>query len=209
MPAGFGAGADLRELFARMEALGPKERRAGIREFLSRIHRVMTTFDESPIPTVAALHGVVFGGGFELALTMDILVADRTTRFGFPELRLGLVPGFGGVPRLKRELGNAQVRDLLLTGRTLGADRAHEAGLVARLAAEGRALEIARTTAEQLTKFDRIAAGAAKRFVKHVPREDLELEIEIFTDLFMRPVVEQALRDFVARRDPLPYLPPE
>jgi enoyl-CoA hydratase/carnithine racemase len=208
-PAGFGAGADLRELYTRMQGLGAKERRAGIREFLGRIHRVMATLDESPIPTVAAVHGVVFGGGFELALTMDLLVADRTARFGFPELRLGLVPGFGGIPRLKRELGNGQVRDLLLTGRTLGADRAHEVGLVARLAAEGRALDIAGATAKQLAKFDRVAAGAAKRFVKHLPREDMELEIEIFTDLFLRPVVEDALRDFVARRDPLPYLPPE
>ncbi len=209
VPAGFCAGADLRELHERLEGLGPKERRAGIRGFLSRIHRVMTTFDESPMPTIAAVHGVTFGGGFELALTMDLVVADRTARFGFPELRLGLIPGFGGIPRLKRDLGNARVRDLLLTGRTLGADRAHEIGLVAQLVAEGRAPEIARGTARHLLKFDRVAAAAAKRFVKHVPREELELEIELFTDLFLRPVVEESLRSFVSRRDAHPYLPPE
>lgn len=208
-PAGFCAGADLRELQSRMASLGSKERRSGIREFLSRIHRVMTSLDESPIPTIGALHGVVFGGGFELALTMDLLVVDRTTRFGFPELRLGLIPGFGGIPRLKRELGNARVRDLLLTGRTLGADRAHDVGLVAQLVPEGRAIEHARGVARQIAKFDPIAAAAAKRFVKHVPREELELEIELFTDLFLRPVVEESLRSFVSRDDPHPYLPPE
>jgi len=71
--------------------------------------------------TVAAVHGVVFGGGFELALTCDMIVADRTARFCFPELRLGLIPGFGGIPRLKRDLGNGLVRDLLMTGRSISA----------------------------------------------------------------------------------------
>ncbi|MCZ7681127.1 MAG: AMP-binding protein [Sandaracinaceae bacterium] len=85
----------------------------GVRAFLDRIHRVFDTLDTAPIPTVAAVHGVCFGGGFELALTCDVIVADKSARFAFPELRLGLVPGFGGIPRLERDLGNAVVRDLL------------------------------------------------------------------------------------------------
>src|SRR5438046_7760286 len=77
----------------------------------------MNTIDAAPLTTIASVHGVVFGGGFELALVCDLIIADKMARFCFPELRLGLVPGFGGIPRLKRDLGNAVVRDLLLTGR--------------------------------------------------------------------------------------------
>ena len=62
---------------------------------------------------------MTFGGGFELALVSDLIIADKMARFCFPELRLGLVPGFGGIPRLKRDLGNGVVRDLLLTGQQL------------------------------------------------------------------------------------------
>ena len=209
IPAGFGAGADLRELYEKMQSLGTAERRTRIRDFLTRIHRVMTELDECAAPTVGALHGICFGGAFELALTMDLLVADRSVRFGLPELRLGLIPGFGGIPRLKRDLGNPRARDLLLTGRTMGAERAYEAGLVTQLTAEGRALDIARAAARQLTKLDRTAAASAKAFVKPSPREELEREIDIFTELFLRPVVEQSLRSFTERTDALTYLPPD
>jgi enoyl-CoA hydratase/carnithine racemase len=122
---------------------------------------------------------------------------------------LGLIPGFGGIPRLKRDLGNPRARDLLLTGRTMGAERAYEAGLVTQLTAEGRALDVARAAARQLTKLDRTAAASAKAFVKPSPREELEREIDIFTELFLRPVVEESLRSFTERTDALTYLPPE
>ena len=79
----------------------------------------MNAIDAAPLTTIAAVHGVTFGGGFELALACDLIVADKMARFCFPELRLGLIPGFGGIPRLKRDLGNAVVRDLLLTGRSI------------------------------------------------------------------------------------------
>jgi enoyl-CoA hydratase/carnithine racemase len=209
LPSGFCAGADLLELYETMLPLGIRERRDGIRSFLTRIHRVLNAFDECSIPTIAAVHGIVLGGGFELALTMDLLVADRSARFGLPELRLGLIPGFGGIPRLLRSLGNPRARDLLFTGRTMGAERAHEAGLVTQLAAEGRALEIARTTARQLTKLDPSAMAAAKQSVKPKVRAQLDLQIESFTELFLRPEVEESLRSFAERTDALSYLPPE
>lgn len=207
LPAGFSAGADLRELFARMQPMGSTDRVAAVREFLQRIHRVFDALDETPLTTVAAVHGVVFGGGFELALTCDVIVADRFARFGFPELRLGLVPGFGGPARLAREVGSSVVRDLLLTGRSLNASRAHALGLVSQLTAEGRALEAARATAAQVAKLDRTAAAAAKRLVKPVPREALAHEIDVFCELFARPEVEAALNRFVHSTDPMPYLP--
>src|SRR6202451_236829 len=177
------------------------------RDFLERIHHVMNILDEAPLITIAAVHGVTFGGGFELALACDLIVADKMTRFCFPELRLGLIPGFGGIPRLKRDLGNAVVRDLLLTGRSINAAKAQTVGLASQVVGEGDALRVARSTAAQLKKFDRDTAIAAKKFIKPIPHEALHLEIEIFCDLFMRPAVDAGLRKFVESSDALPYLP--
>jgi enoyl-CoA hydratase len=204
---GFCAGADLRELYERSQSMAAAERSAGVREFLERTHRVMNAMDTTPLTTIAAVHGVTFGGGFELALTCDLIVADKMTRFCFPELRLGLIPGFGGIPRLKRDLGNAVVRDLLLTGRSINATKAQAVGLVSQVAAEGDALRVARATAAQLNKFNRDTAVAAKRFIKPVPHEELRREMDIFCELFMRPAVEAGLRKFVESTDALPYLP--
>lgn len=207
MPAGFSAGADLRELLTRMQPLESAARVAGVRDFLVRVRHVLDALDETSLTTIAAVHGVAFGGGFELALACDLIIADRFARFGFPELRLGLVPGFGGTARLAREVGSSVMRDLLLTGRSLNASRAHELGLVSQLAGEGRVLEVARATATQVAKLDRAAAAAAKRLVKPIPRDETAREIEVFCQLFARPEVEAALDRFVRSTDPMPYLP--
>ena len=204
---GFCAGADLRELYHRSQALPPAERVAGVRDFVERIHRVGNTIDAAPLTTIAAVHGVTFGGGFELALLCDLIVADKTTRFCFPELRLGLIPSFGGIPRLKRDVGNGVVRDLLLTGRSINASKAQAIGLVSQVAAEGDALRVARATAAQVAKFDRATAIAAKKFIKPIPYDELDQEVDIFCDLFTRPAVEAGLRKFVESTDALPYLP--
>jgi len=204
---GFCAGADLRELYRESQKLPVKERVAGVRSFLKRIHAVANRIDSSSLTTIAAVHGVTFGGGFELALVCDLIVADKMTRFCFPELRLGLIPGFGGIPRLKRDLGNAVVRDLLLTGRSINTTKAQAIGLVSQVTAEGDAMRVARSTAAQLAKFDRDTVAAAKRFIKPIPREELRKEIEVFCQLFTRPAVEAGLKKFVERTDALPYLP--
>ena len=140
-------------------------------------------------------------------MTCDLIIADKMARFCFPELRLGLIPGFGGIPRLKRDLGNALVRDLLLTGRSINATRAHAVGLVSQVTAEGQALKVARATAAQIKKFDRQTSATAKQFIKPIPYEELKQEIEIFCDLFTRPAVEAGLRKFVESTDAMPYLP--
>jgi enoyl-CoA hydratase/carnithine racemase len=204
---GFCAGADLRELYHESQKAALPERAGRLRDFLERIHRVANRIDGSPLTTVAAVHGVTFGGGFELALLCDLIVADKMARFCFPELRLGLIPGFGGIPRLKRDLGNAVVRDLLLTGRSINAGKAQTVGLVSQMTGEGDALRVARATASQLKKFDRGTAVAAKRFIKPIPHEELRREIEIFCELFARPAVQEGLRKFVESTDALPYLP--
>src|SRR5450631_647134 len=204
---GFSAGADLRELFQRGLKMEKSAALREVREFLERIHAVMNALDAAPLTTIAAVHGVAFGGGFELALVCDIIIADRMARFCFPELRLGLIPGFGGIPRLKRDLGNAVVRDLLLTGRSFNATKAQQIGLVSQIVAEGQALQVARATAAQLGKFDRPTAIAAKQFIKPIPYEDLKREIDIFCELFAQPAVEAGLKKFVESTEAQPYLP--
>jgi enoyl-CoA hydratase/carnithine racemase len=168
---------------------------------------VLNTIDAAPFVTIAAVHGVCFGGGFELALACDIIIADKMARFAFPELRLGLIPGFGGIPRLKRDISNAVIRDLLLTGRSVNASRAHAVGLVAQLAAEGEVPRIARATAAQITKFDSTTRASAKKFIKPIPHEELRREIDLFCELFARPAVMAALKKFVESTDAMPYLP--
>jgi enoyl-CoA hydratase/carnithine racemase len=205
--AGFSAGADLRELYHGAAALSEKDRLTGIREFLNRIHATFNAIDAAPFVTIAAVHGVCFGGGFELALACDLIIADKMARFAFPELRLGIIPGFGGIPRLKRDLGNALLRDILLTGRSVNAARAQAVGLVAQLAAEGEALKVARATAAQITKFDAGTRSAAKKFIKPIPVDELRREIDLFCELFSRPTVMAALKKFVESSNAMPYLP--
>jgi enoyl-CoA hydratase len=167
----------------------------------------LNAIDASPLTTIAAVHGVTFGGGFELALSCDLIIADKMARFCFPELRLGLIPGFGGIPRLRRDVSNAVVRDLLLTGRSINAAKAVAAGLVSQMAAEGEALRAARATAGQVCKFDRTTSAVAKRFIKPIPHEELRHEIDLFCELFERPVVMEGLRKFVQNTGVHPYLP--
>ena len=207
LKSGFCAGADLRELYERSQALAKLEAIRGVRNFLERIHRVLNLIDAAPLATIAAVHGVTFGGGFELALACDLIIADKMARFCFPELRLGLIPGFGGIPRLNRDLGNAVVRDLLLTGRSFNAAKAQQIGLVSQVVAEGEAVNAARATAAQIAKFDRDTVIAAKKFIKPIPHQELRREIDIFCELFVQPAVEAGLKKFVESTEAQPYLP--
>ena len=207
LKSGFCAGADLRELYERSQHMQKSEAVRGVRDFLERIHGVLNRIDAAHLTTIAAVHGVTFGGGLELALVCDLIVADRTARFCFPELRLGLIPGFGGIPRLKRDLGNAVVRDLLLTGRSFNATKAQQIGLVCQVVSEGEALRAAQATAMQAGKFDRQTAVAAKQFIKPIPHDELRWEIDVFCELFQRPAVQAGLKKFVESTDAQPYLP--
>jgi enoyl-CoA hydratase/carnithine racemase len=234
---GFCAGADLRELQAGFTArrqrraaqlrrvtdrlpdgLGTLAERAARRvgrrlvrreigRFIHGIHAVFDALDTAPLLTVAAVHGPVFGGGFELALTCDLIVAEKSARFCFPELRLGIVPGFGGIPRLERELGNAMTRDLLLTGRSLGARRAAELGLVSQVVPRGKGLDSARRVAAQAARFDPVVLRQAKAFLKEVPHQRLAQEKRLFLDMVTHDRVATALDEFVTRTDVRPYLP--
>ncbi|MBK6920286.1 MAG: enoyl-CoA hydratase/isomerase family protein [Deltaproteobacteria bacterium] len=204
---GFSAGADLRELYHGLVERPPEQQQPAMRDFIDRIHRVMDTLDMLPMTTIGVVHGVCFGGGFELALTCDVLIAERSARFCFPELRLGILPGFGGIPRLRRDVGNGLVRDLLLTGRSINAKKALAAGLVSQMVPTGEGIVAARAVAAQATKFDRDALVTTKRFMKPIPRAELDAEKEHFLRLAQRPPLREALKRFVQSDDLRPYLP--
>ena len=210
-PQAFSAGADLRELHRELErhlTAGDtiEAAQAEVRTFLDRIHRVMERLDTAPYATIAAISGVCMGGGFELALACDIRVADRSARFAFPELRLGLVPGWGGTARLVRESGASLLRDLLITGRSLGAQRAYEVGLVQSPVARGEALPMAMRMAAQAARHSPAAMLAAKRLSKALPAGALEAEKDAFVALFAHDTVRQALARFATSTDIRPYL---
>lgn len=204
---GFCAGADLRELYRGLCETPREQHGPQIRAFIDAIHGVMDDLDMLPLTTVGVVHGVCFGGGFELALTCDILIAEKTARFCFPELRLGIIPGFGGIPRLRRDVGNALIRDLLLSGRSIGARKALEAGLVSQVVPTGEGLAAARALAAQTAKFDPVARKAAKAFIKPLPRDELLAERDLFVRLAEGPTLLAALKRFVESTDLRPYLP--
>ena len=209
LPRGFCAGADLRQLYAAIRGRRAEAYRAELAAFVARVHVVMDRLDGLGVTTVGAISGVCFGGGFELALALDVLIADVTARFCFPELRLGLIPGFGGIPRLAREVPNAVIRDLILTGRSLGARRAGDLGLVSQVVARGEALSVARTVARQAACFETAVVASAKSFMKPIPRAELLDEQRRFLELFESQRVVEALRRFVESEDAMPYLPAE
>ncbi|HLG21072.1 MAG TPA: enoyl-CoA hydratase/isomerase family protein [Bdellovibrionota bacterium] len=207
LESGFCAGADLRHLYREMASRPGKDHAPEMKKYLDRIHAVMNRLDSLPAVTIGMIHGVCFGGGFELALTCDLLVAEKTARFCFPELRLGILPGFGGIPRLKRDVGNSLVRDLLLTGRSINAQKAQQVGLVSQVVSVGEGLAAARSMAQQAAKFDPDARATTKEFMKPIPVKELEEEKQHFLRLFQRPQVMEALKKFVESDDLRPYLP--
>jgi enoyl-CoA hydratase/carnithine racemase len=176
--------------------------------FLRKLHEVFQRLDQAPVPTIAAVHGVCFGGGWELALTADIIVADRTARFALPELRLGTIPAFGAIPRLERDAGGAFIRDLLITGRSVRAKRLHELGLVSQVVPPGRAIEIALELAQHATQQDRDTVRMAKQFFKRSVGPRLQSERRLVLEMATRPVFRRALDSFAARQgvDIAPYL---
>jgi len=202
---GFCSGADLSRPAGAPE---PVRTAGGTRETLrTGMQVLLKAIWELEKPVIAAVNGTAAGLGAHLAFVCDLIIADKMARFCFPELRLGLIPGFGGIPRLKRDLGNAVVRDLLLTGRSFNATKAQQVGLVSQVVGEGESLKAARGTAAQLGKFDRRTAIAAKKFIKPIPYDELKREIDIFCELFTQPAVEAGLKKFVESKDAQPYLP--
>jgi enoyl-CoA hydratase/carnithine racemase len=132
-----------------------------------------------PQPAIAAVHGFALGGGCELALSCDLVVADETATFGLPEVTVGLVPGGGGTQLALRRLGPGRAADLVLTGRKVGIDEAERLGLVDRRVPAGQDRTAARELASQVAANSPVAIRAAKRALRHGWGVSLEAGLDI------------------------------
>ncbi len=165
----FIAGADIGEYWQRGQSVFVEYQRLG-RLLLERIER-------HPKPVFAAVNGVALGGGFEIALACDLIVAAESAVFGLPEPRLGLVPGGGGTQRLTRTVGRYRAKEILLLGKQLSAQEAQVWGLVAAVAAQGTEVRVAQDLAERLARLAPLAVRAAKRLVNE--GEDASLDVAL------------------------------
>lgn len=194
----FVAGADISE----MSGLSVAEARA----FSERGQRLGRIMEESSFPIIAAVNGFALGGGCELALACDLIVASERARFGQPEVTLGLIPGFGGTLRLASRVGVPWARRLLFTGEIVDAQRAAELGLVDIVAAPeqllNRAMELARSIADKAP----LAVAASKRSLLRSQRADpttaLDHETLAFSSLFASADAQEGLQAFLAKRPP-------
>ena len=152
----FVAGADIAAM-AKMSAVDGLD--------FSRLgHRVMESFEDLPIPVIAAVNGFALGGGLELALACDLIIASDKARFGQPEINLGLIPGFGGTQRLPHRIGHNKARELIMTGDMFDAKTALELGLANQVVRGGRTARYhAQAGREDCWKIRRRAASGESR----------------------------------------------
>jgi len=151
----FSVGADLKE----RRTMQPQD----IRRRRELAPRVFGALASSRKPTVAAVHGYALGGGCELALACDLIVAERTTVFALPETTLGVIPGGGATQRLPRLVGLQRAKELILTGRRFGAEDAEGYGMLTRLVEDGEALDTALALAREIAANPAMAIFQAKR----------------------------------------------
>ena len=184
-PRIFAAGADVSEFVDEASGRPTPERAAGVG---ARFRRALDALAALPVATVAAVNGYALGGGCELALACDLRVAGDDARFGQPEILLGIIPGGGGTQRLTRLVGPARAKDLVLTGRQVGADEALRIGLADRVVQAAEALDAACALAASLAAGPPEATSLAKRAVDEgadLPLAGgLDLEQELFAEVF-------------------------
>ncbi|PZU82487.1 MAG: enoyl-CoA hydratase [Shinella sp.] len=155
-------------------------------------------------PLIAAVSGFALGGGCELAMMCDFVIASKTAKFGQPEITLGVIPGMGGTQRLTRAIGKAKAMDLCLTGRMMDAHEAEVAGLVARVVEYERLVEEAVATAEKIAGFSqpavRMAKEAVNRAFEQTLGEGLRSERRMFHSLFATEDQKEGMAAFVEKR---------
>jgi enoyl-CoA hydratase len=195
----FCAGADIAE-FGALDT--PDE----FHGFISHLSRAVEAIGGLPQPVIAAVEGIAFGGGCELAMACDVRTASERTRFGLPEIKLGTIPGLGGTQRAIRMLPDAVALRLLITGEPLDADTAHRFGFCERPVAAGGALDDALALATGLAAGPRQAIATAKRLVRDGRRLDLhdaiELEQDAARSLFATPDAREGAAAFLEKRSP-------
>ncbi len=162
--------------------------------------------ERSRLPIVAAVNGIAFGGGCELTLACDVRIASSTARFGQPEIRLGIIPGWGGTQRLPRLIGRTAAIELLLSGDPIDAARALELGLVSRVVEPETLLDAARDIASRYAAQAPLALAATKRAIAEgLDRPlttGLEAERREFVELFSSQDATEGISAFLEKRPP-------
>ncbi len=157
-------------------------------------------------PIVAAVSGYCLGGGCELAMSCDIMIASETAKFGQPEISIGIIPGAGGTQRLPRALGKSRAMELILTGKTMSAKEAEARGLVARVVPPELYLEEAKNLARDIAAKPPVAVRFAKQAVSKVYElpltEGLEYESRLFITLFSTEDQKEGMDAFLNKRKP-------
>jgi enoyl-CoA hydratase len=192
----FAAGADIKE----MQPLTFAE--TYLADFISGWDAVSSVRK----PIIAAVSGFALGGGCELAMMADIMIASDTAKFGQPEITLGIIPGLGGSQRLTRAIGKAKAMDLVLTGRMMDAAEAERAGLVSRVVAQERLIDEALEAAAKIAALSRpsvlMAKEAVGRAFETTLTEGLRFERRSFQSLFATQDQKEGMAAFIEKRRP-------
>jgi enoyl-CoA hydratase len=190
----FAAGADIKEMANKTYIDVFAEDFAADYERLTRVRK----------PIVAAVAGFALGGGCELAMMCDVIIAADTAKFGQPEIKLGVIPGMGGTQRLIRAVGKAKAMDLILTGRMMDAVEAERSGLVARVVPASVLMEEAMKIAESIASLSLPSLLAAKEAINRALEtslsEGLRFERRVFHGLFATHDQKEGMAAFVAKR---------
>jgi enoyl-CoA hydratase len=193
----FAAGADIKELATQSSASLRRDGRFGVWDRLSHVGT----------PTIAAVRGFALGGGCELAMTCDMIVAGDDASFGQPEIRIGVMPGAGGTQRLTRAIGRARAMELILTGASISADEAAAAGLVTRVVPAEATLDAALELAGRIAAMPPLAVRAAKAAILDAferPMADaLAAERDTFFGLFDTADQAEGMAAFTEKRAPV------
>ncbi len=192
----FVAGADI----GLMAGMDPRAALA----FAETGHRVLDAIEALPVPTIAAVGGYCLGGGCELALACDLVYAAENARFGQPEVKLGLIPGFGGTQRLSRRVGPMRAAEMVLSGRMLKADEARAVGLCLDVTPKGAVLDHALAVARTIAAMAPVAVRAAKQVMARGIEAPLATahayERAAFANLFATADAAEGMAAFVEKR---------
>lgn len=194
----FCAGADIRELMGRSLQAA--------RDGAAFGQATLAKLDVLPVPSIALLNGYAFGGGLELALACTFRVAAPGARLGLPEIKLGLIPGYGGTQRLPRLVGEARALEMILTGRTVTADEALSIGLVNRIA-EGDLVEAGLSFAREMSGYSLCALALARQAVHRGLQTSLQqglaIEAEFNAAVFQTADAAEGMTAFLDKRKPV------
>ena len=192
----FAAGADIKEMSTK--------------NYMENYYNDMLSdwekFSKMRIPKIAAVNGFALGGGCELAMMCDLIIAGKSAKFGQPEIKLGVIPGMGGSQRLTKIIGKSKAMDMILTGRMMNADEAERSGLVSRVIEDDNLIEEALSMATTIASYGKASVMMARETVDRALElgltEGLLFEKRLFLSLFSTLDQKEGMKAFMEKRPP-------